>query len=128
MTFRPVIKAAALIAALFWGWDKAITNHGLMYYIDRHPQTIQADSLLYFLGSYHEIFNRPQQSLEAYSRVVKKFGKSRYAEKAQFGVAASYERLYNKEFAIREYSTYLEKYPEGRYSRSVRQNLNLLTR
>ena len=113
-------------AAAFYGWDKAITHDGMARFLDAHPTVWKADGLLYLLGSYHEVFNRNQKALEMYQRVVTAYPKSPYGDSAQFGVAASWERLKNFPSARMEYEKYIEKYPRGRFAGSVKKNIEIL--
>lgn len=126
MSFRNLLYVGLAIAAAFWSWDRAITQDGLVRYIDGHPETPLADRVLYTLGSFHELFNRNQRALEIYQRVVKNYPESTSAEPAQFGVASSLERLRRWREAIAEYEVYIEKYPKGRFAGSVSNNLQIL--
>lgn len=113
-------------AAAFYGWDQAITKDGLVRSIDAHPTIWKADGLLYLLGSYHELFNRNQKAMEMYQRVVTAYPDSPYGDSSQYGVAASWERLKNYPTARTEYEKYIEKYPKGRFSVSVKRNIEIL--
>jgi outer membrane protein assembly factor BamD (BamD/ComL family) len=64
--------------------------------------------------------------LEIYQRVLENYPESPAAEGAQYGAASCLERLRRWREAIVEYQKYLEKYPQGRFSNSVNNNLQIL--
>ncbi|HMU74934.1 MAG TPA: tetratricopeptide repeat protein [Elusimicrobiota bacterium] len=126
MTYRNLLHLIFFIALGFWGWDRAMSHDGLVHFIDRHPDAWQADRALFFVGSFHELFNRDQKALEIYQRVLENYPESPAAEGAQYGAASCLERLRRWREAIVEYQKYLEKYPQGRFSNSVNNNLQIL--
>lgn len=123
---RGFLLFAFFIAAVFYGWDRAVTHDGFARYIDTHPKTFKADALLYTLGSYHELFGRYEKAAAMYERVVKMYPKSPHAEACQFGVASNFERLKSFGRARQEYEKYIEEYPGGRYAVSVKKNIEIL--
>jgi len=126
VSLRGFLVAGLLIASVFWGWDRGITRDGLVRFIDRNPKLWKADTILFTLGSFHELFNRNERALDIYGRVVKAYPKSPLADDALFGVAACQERLKRWAEATEHYKAYLEKYPNGKYSASVSKNLEYL--
>ena len=108
------------MAGVFYGWNRGISRDGLARYIDAHPRTFKGDALLYTLGSFHELFNRPDRAVSMYERVVVLYPDSPHAEACLYGVASNFERLKNFARARQEYEKYIEEYPEGRYAVSER--------
>lgn len=114
------------MAGVFYGWNRGISRDGLARYIDAHPRTFKGDALLYTLGSFHELFNRPDRAVSMYERVVVLYPDSPHAEACLYGVASNFERLKNFARARQEYEKYIEEYPEGRYAVSVKKNIEFL--
>ena len=123
---RGFLIFVACVAGLFYGWDRAITQNGIVQYVDDHPDMWKADFTLYSLASYHELFNNDAKALAIFRRVVDRYPESSYADVCQYGVAASLERLKRRPECIVEYKIYLKKFPEGRFRRSVRRNLDIM--
>ena len=115
-----------IVAAFFYGWDRGITQGEIGRFIEDHPTFYAGDTVLYVLGSFHEVINQDEKALGMYQRIVNLYPTSRWGDDAQFGVASSYERLHNRRKALEEYQKYLEKYPQGRYHNSVSNNVSLL--
>lgn len=126
MTYRHLLQLAFFIVLGFLGWDRAISNDGLVHFIDRHPTTWRADRVLLVVGGFHELFNREQRALEIYQRILENYPDSASAEGALFGAASCLERLRRWREAIAMYQTCLDKYPQGRFSKSVNNNLQIL--
>ncbi len=114
------------VVAFLYAWNHAITQQGIARYVDQHPKLWKADLVLFTLGSFHEVINQDEKSLAMYQRIVKAYPESAHGEEAQFRVASAYERLKNRARALEEYEVYLEKFPEGRFSRSVNINIRLI--
>ncbi len=114
------------VLALFYGWDHLITRDGLGLYIEKHPETWAGDTILYGLGSFHEVINQDRKALRMYERVVQLYPDSPRGDVAQFGVASSCERLKDRRRSLVEYELYKEKYPKGRYITSVARNIEVL--
>lgn len=112
--------------AFFYGWNRGITEGGVGRYIEERPTFYRGDTVLYVLGSFHEVINQDLKALAMYQRVVKLYPDSPWGDSSQYGIASSYERLHNRKKAIEESETYLKKYPRGRFYKSVSQNLSLL--
>lgn len=117
---------ALSVAAVFYGWDRAITHDGLARYIDSHPKTFKGDVILYTLGGFHELFSHHDKAIAMYDRVVRLYPKSPHTDACQYGVAANYERMKNFARARQEYEKYIEEFPDGRYAVSVKKNLEIL--
>lgn len=126
MSFRPLFYFVFFFAAALWAWDRAITQDGLAVYLDNNPTAWKADVVYFALGSYHELFNRDTRALENYEKVVTKYPQSPYAADSLYGAASSLERMRQWEAAIEKYQLYLEKYPDGRFSKSVINNIQIL--
>jgi TolA-binding protein len=123
---RGFLLFALFVAGVFYGWNRGISRDGLARYIDAHPRTFKGDALLYTLGSFHELFNRPDRAVSMYERVVVLYPDSPHAEACLYGVASNFERLKNFARARQEYEKYIEEYPEGRYAVSVKKNIEFL--
>ena len=95
---RGFLLFALFVAGVFYGWNRGISRDGLARYIDAHPRTFKGDALLYTLGSFHELFNRPDRAVSMYERVVVLYPDSPHAEACLYGVASNFERL--KNFAV----------------------------
>ena len=123
---RGFLLFALFVAGVFYGWNRGISRDGLARYIDAHPRTFKGDALLYTLGSFHELFNRPDRAVSMYERVVVLYPASPHTEACLYGVASNFERLKNFARARQEYEKYIEEYPEGRYAVSVKKNIEFL--
>lgn len=113
-------------AVFFYGWDRGVTEGGIGRLIEGRPTFYHGDTLLYILGSFHEVINQDRKALENYQRVVKIYPDSRWGDAAQFGIGSSYERLHDQKKALEEFEIYLKKYPRGRFQKSVSNNVSLL--
>src|SRR5262245_43628736 len=104
---------------VMWARDQ-IASGRFVSYLERHPDRRGTATVIFYLARYYEVFSDNQKALEHYQRITKRYPKSpRYGEKAQFGVAVSYEHLKNYPEAIAEYEKYMELYPNGQYRVSV---------
>lgn len=112
--------------AVFYGWNRGVTEGGIGRYIEGHPTVYHGDTVLYVLGSFHEVINQDQKALGMYQRVVKLYPDSRWGDAAQFGVGSSYERMRDRKKALEEFEKYLKKYPQGRFQKSVSNDVSLL--
>ncbi len=112
--------------AFFYGWNRGITEGGVGRYIENHPTFYRGDTVLYALGSFHEVINQDRKALAMYQRVVKLYPDSPWGDASQFGVGSSYERLHDRKKALEEFEKYLKKYPQGRFQKSVANNVSLL--
>lgn len=115
----------AIILAAF-AWRDFVGSGRFLAYLDAHPNRKGTSSMLFYLGSYYEVFQKDQKALDAYDRVAARYPRSRYGEKAQFGVASSWERMKRWDKAREEYEEFLEKYPGSRFATSVRNNVEIL--
>jgi tetratricopeptide (TPR) repeat protein len=107
-------------------WSKYITHDGLVDYYDHHPKASSGASVLCYLGKGYQVTENYQKMLAVYGRVVERYPASPYTEDAWFGHALALERLNKIKEAIDDYNAYLEKYPDGKYARSVRNNIEIL--
>lgn len=114
------------VASFFYGWDRGVTDGGIGRYIEGHPTFYHGDTVLYVLGSFHEVINQDQKAAGMYQRVVKLYPDSRWGDASQFGVASSYERMHDRNKALEEFEIYLKKYPHGRFQKSVSNDVSLL--
>jgi outer membrane protein assembly factor BamD (BamD/ComL family) len=114
------------VVAFFWGWNRGITEGGIGRFIETHPTFYRGDTVLYVLGSFHEVINQDQKALGMYQRVMALYPDSRWGDAAQFGIGSSHERLHDRKNALKEFEIYLKKYPRGRFQKSVSNNLSLL--
>jgi TolA-binding protein len=115
---------AIVLSAL--AWRDFVGSGRFLQYLDAHPDRRGTATMLYYLASYYEVFQRDAKALEAYERVANRYPLSRYGEDAQFGVASSWERLKRWDKAKEEYEEFLEKYPGSKYAVSVRNNIEIL--
>jgi TolA-binding protein len=115
---------AIVLAAL--GWRDFVGSGRFLAYLDAHPHRKGTASMLFYLGSYYEVFQKDQKALEAYERVADRYPNSRYGEKAQFGVGSAWERMRRYDKAREEYEEFLERYPGSRFAVSVRNNVEIL--
>jgi len=112
--------------AVLWARDQVASGRFIAF-LERHPDRRGTATVIFYMARYYEIFNDNHKALEHYQRITKRYPKSpRYGEKAQFGVASSYERLKKIPDAIAEYQKYVENYPDGQYNISVRNNITIL--
>lgn len=117
------IVCVMLIAA---SWNNLITEGGLVKYYDRRPKAKSGAAVMCYLGKGYEIVGNYQKMLDVYGRVVVRYPNSPQAMEAQFGQAFALERLGEYKDAIVKYEEFLEKYPNSKYARSVRNNIEIL--
>jgi len=115
---------AIVLAAL--AWRDFVGSGRFLRYLDGHPDRKGTATMLFYLGSYYEVFQKDDKAVEAYQRVAERYPRSRYGEKAQFGVASSWERMKRWDKAREEYEKFLEMYPGSGYATSVRNNIEII--
>lgn len=120
--------AVCLVVVLLMGaaWSKYVTQGGLVDYYDKNPRNKTAPAALYYLGKGYEVVSSHEKTLGIYGRVVERYPKSPYAMEAAYGEALALERLRRYPEAIEKYELFLESYPNSKYVRSVRNNIQIL--
>jgi tetratricopeptide (TPR) repeat protein len=107
-------------------YNKLIVEGGLVSYCDQHAKDKKSEMILHLLGEGYEFAGNYDKMLEVDGRILERYPVSPYAEDAEFGVAFAQERLNRYPAAIKEYEKFLEKYPNSKYARSVRNNIEIL--
>ena len=107
-------------------WNWAIGNDGLSRYCDSHVNSKAAPTILAWLGEWYEISDNREKMQNGAKRILERYPDSSYAEEAQFRLALAFEKMNRIPDAVEQYGKYLDKYPQGRFAKSVRNNVEIL--
>ena len=83
-------------------------------------------TILAWLGEWDEVSDDREKMRDGAKRVLERYPNSSYAEEAQFRLALALEKMNRIPEAVEQYGKYLDKYPQGKYTRSVRNNVEIL--
>ena len=123
---RYFLAVIAFLIALGLAWNWGVVNDGLLRYCDAHVNGKAAPTILSWLGEWYEVSDDREKMRDGAKRVLERYPDSSYAEEAQFRLALGLEKMNRIPEAVEQYGKYLDKYPQGKYARSVRNNVEIL--
>ncbi|MFW6173600.1 MAG: tetratricopeptide repeat protein [Elusimicrobiota bacterium] len=123
---RKFIIFLLLIAAVSYLTYDFISSGKCEEFILSHSDKDWAPRALYYLGDIYLIFGDRKRAEGVYKKVIEKYPKSKYCEKAMFMhyYIPAYEG--NSKETVRRGKKYLKRFPDSERAHRIRKRINVL--
>jgi outer membrane protein assembly factor BamD (BamD/ComL family) len=110
------------------GIHQSVQTGKMLTFLDRHPHEKYVPPVAYTLGHILYIFHNRKEAVEYFSKILKQYPKSKYADDAMFYRVESWDNIgsMDKLTLADEYQKYLDAFPEGKHAKVVRERIDHL--
>jgi len=123
---KKLIILAIIIFGLYY-LVKNLPSSKLDRFIDSHPEWKWTTSFEYYLGELYTIFAKWEKAAHRFERIAKKYPDDyKWAPKALYALAKTYEDSGDRRKAIKEYQKLVDTYPNSDYYDVAKKRIALL--